>query len=149
MARFSTTLTTAAPAAAAFDYLADFSTVAEWDPGVSSARRSDGGPLGIGSTFEVVAEFGPRRIPLTYVIKEWHQGHRVVLRAEHPEFTSLDTITVAPDGGGSAVTYDAILTLNGFRRFADPLLQAAFLVVGKRAEDGLRKALTRIGAVAA
>jgi hypothetical protein len=39
------------------------------------------------------------------------------------------------------VTYDATLSLHGWRRPFDPGLQAVFAVIGRRAEDGLRRAL--------
>lgn len=142
MARFATTVHSSLVAAEAFDLLAHFDSVADWDPGVSEAKRLDEGELRVGSSFHVVAAFGPRRIPLTYVVQELEPGHRVVLEAVSGEFTSYDVITAVPEAaGGSAVTYDATLTLHGWRRPADLALQAAFLVVGKRAEAGLRKAL--------
>lgn len=146
MARFVTTVESSLSAGEAFDLLANFESVADWDPGVSQARRLDTGDLGVGSEFAVVAVFGPRRLPLTYVVQELEPGRRVVLQARTGEFTSYDVITVEPTDAGSRVTYDAELTLHGWRRPADPLLQAAFAVIGRRAEAGLRKALNPVRA---
>lgn len=148
MARFATTVDSSLDADAAFELLANFESVADWDPGVSEAQRLDAGDLRVGSAFRVVVVFGVRRIPLTYVIKEIEPGRRVVLEAETGEFTSYDVITVAPADEASEVTYDATLTLHGWRRPADALLRAAFAVVGKRAEAGLRKALNPVAAQA-
>jgi hypothetical protein len=141
MARFSTTISSALPPQAAFDLLANFDSVADWDPGVTEAQRTDAGELRVGSAFAVTAAFGPRKIPLTYLIRELEPGKRVALEAVTGDFTSYDVITVEPDRGGSRVTYEATLSLHGWRRPADPLLQAAFIVIGKRAESGLRAAL--------
>ena len=42
---------------------------------------------------------------------------------------------------GSAVTYDALLELNGLRKVLDPALNVTFQLVGRRAEAGMRRAL--------
>ena len=53
-AHFTTTIETNAAASDVFRYVADFSTVAEWDPTVEHAIRLDKGPLGEGARFEVL-----------------------------------------------------------------------------------------------
>lgn len=141
MARFKTVLGSTMPSVEAFELLANFESVADWDPGVTSARRLDDAELGPGSRFAVVAAFGPRRIPLEYVVRDIQPGEHIALEAQTAEFTSYDVITVRPVPGGSEVTYDATLRLHSWRKLFDPWLQAAFLVIGKRAEAGLRRAL--------
>lgn len=142
MARYLTTIESKATADAAFDLIADFSRITQWDPGVVSGKRLDIGPISVGSRFEVVSAFGPRRIPLTYEVLEWERPHRAVLQARTRDFTSYDVITVADlAGSGSEVTYEANLNLHGVRRLADPLLRAALEVIGRRAEAGIRRAL--------
>ena len=48
MARYVDAIDLPVPIADAFDYLADFSHTAEWDPGVESAERLTPGPLARG-----------------------------------------------------------------------------------------------------
>lgn len=120
-----------------FAYLADFSSTAEWDPGVAEAERTSAGPVGVGSTFRVVSQFLGRRIELRYEITEFEAG-RVVLRGTAPGVVSVDEITVTPAGDGARIRYDAQLALQGLRRLADPLLQLAFYWIGGEAVDGLR-----------
>jgi len=141
MARYVTTIESALPAEEAFALLAHFDSVAQWDPGVATAERLDAGELRVGSSFRVVAALGPRRLPLTYVIGEYVPSQRVALSAVTGDFTSYDVITVEPAQGGSRVTYDATLRLHGWRRAAEPWLRAAFAVIGRRADAGLRRAL--------
>ena len=148
MARFVTTVESALPAGEAFDLLANFDSVADWDPGVSAAERLDADPVRVGSAFLVTVVFGPQRIPLTYVVRDLHPGERVVLQAVTADFISHDVITVAPTAEGSLVTYDATLTLQGVRRVADPLLHLAFQVIGRRADAGLRAVLNPIAVAA-
>jgi hypothetical protein len=144
MARYVASVTTPLPPAEAFDYLADFSSVAEWDPGVVRATALDPEPRRLGARFEVVARFLGREVPLEYRTVEIEAPDRVVLRAQTATVVSLDTISFRPmPAGGTEVTYDADLRLRGPLRLADPLLALAFRRVGDRARDGLEQALRR------
>jgi carbon monoxide dehydrogenase subunit G len=142
MAHYVTTVNTDWDPEAAFRYLAEFSNVADWDPGVSAARNLSDAPLESGARFEVEASFLGRTVPLTYETIEIDSPRRVTLRAATGTFTSLDTLSFDPtDGGGTAVTYDAELSLNGALKLLDPALGLAFKRIGDAARDGLRKRL--------
>jgi hypothetical protein len=149
MARFSTTLKTDAPAQRVLDHLADFATAAEWDPGVTAAALLSGDPGQVGARYRVMFSFGPRRIPLEYVVMDRRdpldgEPGYVVLVAESGWFTSHDTITVTPTSSGSEMRYDAILTLHGLGRIMDWPLHQSFQVIGRTAEQGLREALATL-----
>lgn len=146
MARYRTTVFTEAPPAQAFAYLADFANVVAWDPGVVEARRLGGRRLDVGARFHVVAAFLGRRVPIVYEVEHFDAPKRVLLVGRADGFRSIDTIEVEPAGRGARVTYDAVLELDGWRRLADPLLQLAFQVVGRRAASGLRRALAALPA---
>ncbi|HUO47835.1 MAG TPA: SRPBCC family protein [Acidimicrobiales bacterium] len=141
MARYHTTIHSRRRAQETFEYLSDFSTTAEWDPGVVEAERVSSGPVGLGSAFRVVASFLGRRVSLDYRVVEFEPNRRVVLRADAPTVCSVDEITVVPTDVGSVVTYDADLRVRGLFRLADPLLALAFRRIGDRARDGLVRAL--------
>lgn len=141
MARYETTIRSRLAPADAFSYLADFSNARFWDPSVSEARHEGDGPIGIGSTFALVARFAGRKVPLTYTIVAFEPPERVVLEAQRG-FVSRDTITVLPTaGGGSTVHYDAVLTFGGIGRLFDPLMQRVFDRVGAKAAAGIESAL--------
>lgn len=151
MAHYRTTLTATAPVTAVFEHLADFACVADWDPGVSEAHLVSGEPGQVGARYAVVANFGPRRIPLEYQVVAREDPHDdqpgwVQLVADTRSFTSDDTITVGPGPLGAEVGYDAQLTLHGPGRIMDIPLHLAFQVIGRRAESGLRGELARLGA---
>ena len=154
MAHFRTTLPSTAPADVTLAHLADFATVADWDPGIPEARLTAGEPGQVGARYAVISQFGPRRMPLEYRIVAREdprddQPGEVTLVADGGTFTSHDTITVRPAGSGAAeVTYDAQLTLHGLGRIMDIPLHLAFQVIGRRAEAGLREELARLGGVA-
>ena len=151
MAHFLTTLSSSAPVPETFERLADFASVAEWDPGIAEAELISGEPGQVGARYRVVAQFGLRRIPLEYRIIEREEprddqaGH-VVLVADGGTFTSHDTITVRPGPLGAEVSYDAVLTLRGLWRPFDLPLHLTFQVIGRRAATGLRAELDRLGA---
>jgi hypothetical protein len=143
MARYTTTVRTAWDPETAFRYLAEFSNVSDWDPSIPEARNVSPDPLAHGARFEVDVEVFGRRTTMPYETIEIEAPHRVVLRSETGVLISVDTLTFdrAP-GGGTAVTYDADLTLKGALRLADPLLALGFRRTGDKARDGLAERLS-------
>lgn len=142
MARYMGTIRSPKAPAEAFDYLADFSSVAEWDPTAVRARMLGDRP-GLGTEFEVVVRFAGRELPFTYRTTEFERPRRIVLRAESSAIVSEDTITVrALADGGSEVTYDADLRPKGLMRLADPILALLFKRLGDNAAAGLREKLS-------
>jgi carbon monoxide dehydrogenase subunit G len=139
MARYNASVYSPRPPGEVFAYLSDFSTTAEWDPGVVEAERLGNMPVGEGSEFRVVATFLHRTTPLTYRIIEYDPPNAVTFRGENSTVVSLDRITFEPSDGGTRITYDADLALKGPFKVADPLLGLAFKRVGDRALAGLRK----------
>ncbi len=143
MAHYLTTVQTAWSLEQAFDNLAEFSNVADWDPGVSDASNLSPEPLELGARFRVIASFAGREIELVYETIEFERPNRVTLRATTNTVTSLDTLTFEPGpGGGTAVTYDADLSLSGPLKLFDPLMGFAFRRIGDKARDGLAERLS-------
>jgi carbon monoxide dehydrogenase subunit G len=142
MARYSGTVTTSRPPEDVFDYLADFSSVAEWDPGVKEAYPVNSGGVRRGAQFTVISRFLGRDVPLTYRTVELDRPHRVVLQAISDTVVSTDTISFRPlPDGGTLVTYDADLRLKGALRLAELPMRVLFRRIGERARDGLEEAL--------
>jgi carbon monoxide dehydrogenase subunit G len=141
MARYVATVDSRRPPAEVFDYMADLSTNAEWDPGTISAERVGAGPIGVGAEFRLVVSFLGRRSSLVYRIVEYDRPRLVTFRGENAGVVSLDRITVVPSNGGTRLTYDARLAPKGAARVAAPLLALAFRRVGRNALAGLREVL--------
>jgi len=131
----------------AFAYMADLTNFARWDPGVTRAEQVVGARPGRDATFAVTVK-GMRR-PLRYVTNEYEPPTRVVVQARSRLLTSLDAITVEPDGPGALVTYGAHLTLNCPFRLFDAVLARAFRRAAERAAAGLVDALdgTRVDGI--
>ena len=128
---------------AAFAYLSDFATAAEWDPGIVEARRLTPAPTAVGSRFEVIALFRERRQRFEYVVTEFEEGVRIALRGEGEKALSDDVITVTAAGRGARIAYEADLRLRGIYRVAEPFLGSTFARMGDAALDGLADRLSR------
>jgi Polyketide cyclase / dehydrase and lipid transport len=144
MARYQATLTSPESREVVFDYLADFRSAAEWDPGVRAARLRGGEPGQPGAEFEITSRFLGREIRLVYRAVEVDRPHRVLLVAQSSSVVSRDEITVADlADGGTTLTYTADLHLRGPLRILDPALRILFSRIGDNARDGLATKLAR------
>lgn len=141
MARYVVRIRSPKPAAETFAFMADLRNFAHWDPGVEEVHQVEGEGGGPNSVFDVAVKGIRGTMTLRYHTTTYEEPETVVARARTARLTSLDTITVQPDGAGSIVTYDAVLELNGPLGVADPLLKLAFNRIGGRAAAGLTRAL--------
>jgi carbon monoxide dehydrogenase subunit G len=139
MARYVDAIDLPLPIQDAFDYLADFSHTAEWDPSVVSAERLDREPIGVGSRFRVTLRFLGTTSCLDYQITEYERPGRLVLTGGDESLRSIDEISFVARGSGTRVTYEARVELAGLRKLADPLLDIVFQRIGQLAARGLRE----------
>lgn len=136
--------TTAAPERV-FDYMADFTTTNEWDPGTVKTTRTSGDGT-VGTVYANTSRFMGRDSDLTYTVIEYDRPHLIRLRGENATVVADDLIEVKPDGAGSFVTYTATFTFSGVVRFVVPLLGSAFRRLGDDAEQGMRRAFASLDA---
>ena len=126
----------------AFDAVADFSSSAQWDPGVAAAERvADGqtAPSGVGAVYRLTVTFRSRSSDMTYRTTEYRRPDRVVLEGVGPKIAATDTIEFARiDGGGTRITYVADLRLTGLAKVAEPFLGRSFDAMGTRALAGMK-----------
>ena len=141
MARYVTTVRSAKTPREAFAYMADLRNFAEWDPGVKAVRQVKGSGGGPDAVFDVTVVAPGPDLTLRYVTEEHDAPHNLLVVARSSVFTSIDRITVEPDGTGSVITYDADLRLNGGLRIGDLGLRLVFGQIGNRAAAGLRRVL--------
>ncbi|HEX9033735.1 MAG TPA: SRPBCC family protein [Streptosporangiaceae bacterium] len=131
------------PLDAVFDYLSDFTTTTDWDPGtVTTVRRHGDG--GVGTTYLNTSTFLGRTTQLTYVVGDLVHQRLIQLRGENKTIIAVDTLTFRSVASGTEVTYAAEFTFKGLSRIAAPLLRPAFERLASEAEAGLREALNRL-----
>lgn len=127
-----------------FEYAADFSNSAEWDPGVDTAKAVDPGPVRVGSSYSLEGTFGPSTLPMQYEVVEYEPPHRVVLQGRGEKFDALDTMEFTSTSDGSTrISYTAEITLFGPLRFLGALMNRPLDRMGNKALDGLVEALQR------
>ncbi|CAN5734106.1 SRPBCC family protein [soil metagenome] len=136
---------TGCPQPTAFDFVADFSTTQEWDPGIPTARRLDDAPLGVGSRFELVSRLGSSEQTIVYEITAYDRPRSVALVGDGRRFRGTDVISFAPLDGGTRVTYVAELGLKGLAILALPFMRGRLDEMSDRAVAGLKAALDARG----
>ncbi|HEY2354046.1 MAG TPA: SRPBCC family protein [Gaiellaceae bacterium] len=124
-----------------FAYLADFSTTAEWDPGIAEARRLTPEPTAVGSRFELIAVFRGNRQRFEYVVTELDDGKRIVLRGDGEKSVSTDVITVEPAPHGTRIGYMADIRLKGSLRVVEPFFRPA---LKRMCDDGVAGLAARL-----
>jgi len=142
MPRYKGTVTSPHPREDVFEYLANFASVAEWDPSVTEAAALDADVPRLGARYRVVVSTLGRESAFEYETITFERPSLVVLRAETGTVVSLDTIAFAATPfGGTEVTYDADLRLKGPLRLAELPMRAAFRHLAENARAGLDREL--------
>ncbi len=141
MARYRTTVSSKWDVHTAFCYMSDFSNSATWDPGVTSAKKTSTGEVGLGTKFDLIANFNGRQLPLTYEVTAFDPSRRFVLRAETSMVLSVDEVTFTSTAQGTDVSYNADLRTRGWYRLAAPVVAVMFKGVGDKARAGLQREL--------
>jgi carbon monoxide dehydrogenase subunit G len=128
-----------------FGFVGDFANAERWDPGVASSRGLTEGPVRVGSRYDLVVLFNDRRLPMTYEVTAFDPPHRVELRGTGSTVNALDDIRFEATDRGTRIRYTADLRLKGMLRLAEPFVRSRFLETGRRAMEGMRTALERLG----
>ena len=124
----------------AFAFVGDFANSAIWDPGVAESRNVTGGPVGVGTSYDLTVVFGDRRLPMTYEVTVFDPPHRVVLRGKGATVDAVDDIRFEPTARGTRIRYMADLRLKGLLRLAEPLMRRRFEDTGTQAIAGMQRA---------
>lgn len=144
MARISEPLQVPIRPEQAFDHVADFTTSASWDPGITEARRLDDGPIGVGSRFEVQLKLGLVSVPLVYEITRYERPNRVVLHTKGRLHEGEDDVRFAPSEAGTEVTWNAMFRVRGPGKLIDPALGVGFRRTAAKAVEGLERSLSAL-----
>lgn len=130
------------PVADCYRYLLDFSTIEQWDPGVSRARKLTPGQVRVGTEFEVALAGLSRGVVMRYRLKESLPGQSLLLEGEGGDVRALDRIEFQAIGPRETrIRYRAELYLSRIPRHAGALMQPLLDRIGKAAVAGLRLAL--------
>lgn len=115
--------------------MADFSNAEGWDPATVHSRKLGEGPIEVGARFELDMKIFGRENSIVYEVVEYDSPSRIVLRGENAGSVSIDEISVAPHESGSAVTYEATVTMKGAYKAIGPLFAPVFKKMGDEAKE--------------
>lgn len=143
MAAHGFTVASQLSVADAFARLIDLARVPEWDSGVASSRRVDGGAEPLGARYEVtVTGFDGRPTTLSYEITEVEAPDRFVMVGENGAMRAVDTLALRARGTGSELLYAGTLELLGPEPpLTEEQLDSVFPKVAAVAEAGLAEFL--------
>ncbi|MFT4048860.1 MAG: SRPBCC family protein [Solirubrobacterales bacterium] len=130
------------PAREVFEFMRDFTTTEQWDPGTVSTDRISGDG-GVGTRYLNVSRFLGRETELVYELIAEQPGSELLLRGTNDTVVAEDRISVRPvDDSSSVVTYDARFSFSGIVRLVVPLAAPAFKRLGDRAATRLAEVLS-------
>lgn len=127
---------------AAFLYVADFSTIEQWDHTVTHSEKVSDGVVGLGTRFRLTLKFGLRHVPMDYRITAFDFPHRVVLEGQGSGFKAIDTVSFIPqEDGETQVLWHADVIFDGVMAKLAPLLEQRIKAAGHKTVQGLAEAL--------
>lgn len=137
------TVTVNKPAHLVWDYLSDFRSTNDWDPGTKETTRVSGDG-GVGTVYKNISEFGGREVELTYTVTDVTPGSSITLVGETKALTSTDTITVTGSEARAEVTYRAEFEFHGVSRLAEPFMGLPLKKLGDDAAKSMERELEKL-----
>ncbi len=114
------------PVEVVFAYLCDFSNVPKWDPSKSEVRVTSEGPVGLGTTFQMVTSFLPLGLGLkltnTIEITVYEANRQLTMTATDGPFPVEFNFLVEPAEGGTRLTMGGQAEPGGFFKIAEGVL---------------------------
>ncbi len=132
MAATEETVLISRPIEEVFRYIADFTNIAEWDPGISASEKTTTGEVGEGTEYMVIVAWGLSSLPAEYTIKTWQPPYHAVLEGRGKGFTAVDDITFEESGGKTLIRWRATVDPENAGLFTDLALAPVFRWYGKR-----------------
>jgi uncharacterized membrane protein len=138
------------PVGDVFDFVSDLEHLPAWMAGVKRVSRSSPGPVGVGTTYRVVAKMLGRRVESTYEVTAYEPDTVVSVRMTSPLFGFDETYHFeAVDGERTVVQVGADVRPNGVLRLLGPLLRLAMQRQVQADHRRLRSTLQRRSAAKA
>ena len=127
-----------ASAEVAFDFVADQTNEKDWNPAVVRSAQTSPGPIGVGSTFELVGKMMGREMVVGLKVTYYDQPRRITTLATSGPMTFHTTYEVVPDATGATVTMSVETVPSGPLRVLKPLIAAGFVRRQRRLMPGLK-----------
>jgi uncharacterized protein YndB with AHSA1/START domain len=137
------TITVDKPLARVWEYLSDFTTTTEWDPGTVRTTRTAGNG-DVGTTYHNVSKFAGREVELTYTVADYDPQQQITLIGENSSIRTVDTMRFSGDATRSEVVYTATFAPKGVLRLTEPLLPLGMKKIADATQDSLQEHLEKL-----
>ena len=144
MQRVERTARIAAPPDEVFAYVSNLDNMAEWQTGVTSARRTSAGDLGVGATAQVTRELMGQRLEAPLTVTAYEPPHRLGIGSEVSGVKAAATMDLAPADDGAATDLTFAMEIRGsmLTSFMEPMIASA---AGGDIEASLERVRARFG----
>lgn len=123
-----------------FNYLLDFSNIAQWDASVISCQKTSDGAIAQGTTFDLILKSAGRKVPMAYTLTT-HQKQHLVFTGIAKDFVAIDSIYLKEVAQGIEITWKADITFTGILAHLVPFMKPSLIKLGKTSIQGLQQAL--------
>ena len=110
-----------------FAYLSDLDNLAEWQTGITEARRTSEGEMGVGATALVTRELMGQSIQAPLTVTEYEPPHRMAIGSEVSGVKAHATLELAPIEDGAATDLSFAMEIRGslLTGFMEPMIASA------------------------
>ena len=143
MPKIERTVTVQKPLEKVWDYLTDFTTTAQWDPGTVTTERI-AGDRGPGTVYRNVSKVLGREVEIEYTVTQLEPQSLFQLSGKTSAMKMLDTMRFDQTPQGVAVTYTAEFEPQGMAKLAAPLMPLGLKKLGDDAAESMETALNRL-----
>lgn len=139
MSRVRGSLEITRPVETVFDVVADQCNEPHYNPHMTAATKTTGGPIAVGTRFEatVLSRGTPRPVNIEYT--RFERPHRIGSRSVMADATVEGHVQCDPTPTGTHFSWDWTVRLHGPPRLAGPLVG----VIGRRQERAIWTGLKR------
>ena len=133
-----------APPEQVFAYLADLDNVADWQGGVTAARRTSDGPMGVGSTAIVTRQLMGQRLEAPLTVNAFEPPRRIGIGSEVSGVKAQATLDLAAadEGRATDLAFSMEIRGSGLTAFMEPMIASAAGGDLAASLERLRSALT-------
>ena len=105
-----------------FAFLTNPDNSSLWQGMVLEAKQTSEGPVGVGTTGQVVGQFLGRRMESTWEVTEFELNRKATLKTTSGPIPYMNSATLEPVEEGTKVTLVAEYEVGGYFKLAEPIL---------------------------
>ena len=127
MQRVERSVRIAAPVDEVFGYVGDLDNLAEWQSGVTTARRTSDGDVGVGATALITRELMGQRMEAPLTVTEHEPPRRLAVASEVSGVKATATFDLVPADDARATDLTFAMEVRGsmLTAFMEPMIASA------------------------